>query len=305
MVAMATIRGQCPAARTEDIEEPGGDSMSTIRAVIAICAAAGCVSALAAESSGAPGAQNPMSATTPARGYLSPQEMLSSAALAPPPPAPGSAAFARDEEGNRQALALHGSSRWDLAARDAVLAFPEVAETFSCALNASISEARTPRLMTLLRRTLVDAGRSTSEAKDKYQRTRPFMLNGKPICTPNREEALRANGSYPSGHAAIGYAIGLVLSELAPEHAQSLIARGRQFGESRIVCNVHWPSDVAEGQLMAAAVVARLHAGAEFRADLEAARAELATLRADADRPARDCKLEREVLTGAASREGG
>lgn len=301
MVAMTSIRGQCPMHEHEDAENRG--RMRTIRAVIAICAAAGCVSALAAEPSAA-GAQNPMSVTTPSRGYLSPPERLSSAALAPPPPSPGSAAFARDEEGIRQALALHGSGRWDLAARDAVLTFPQVAETFSCALNASISEARTPRLMTLLRRTLIDAGRSTSEAKEKYQRTRPFVMNGKPTCTPDHEEALRANGSYPSGHAAIGYALGLVLSELAPEHAQSLIARGRQFGESRIVCNMHWPSDVAEGQLMASAVVARLHADPEFRADLEVARAELAALRADVDGLARDCKLEQEVLTGAASREG-
>jgi acid phosphatase (class A) len=231
--------------------------------------------------------------------------MPSSVALVPPPPAAGSGAFARDEEANRQALALHGSARWALATQDAVLTFPDIADTFSCALNASITEARTPRLMTLLRRTLTDAGRSTSEAKQKYQRARPFMVNGKPMCTPQREDALRADGSYPSGHAAIGYAFGLVLSELAPEHAEALIARGRQFGQSRLVCNVHWASDVAEGQMMGAAIVARLHAKPEFRADMEAARAELAGLRTQANPPMRDCKLESDALASAMSHEGG
>jgi acid phosphatase (class A) len=192
---------------------------------------------------------------------------------------------------------LHGSPRWALASQDAVLTFPGVAETFACALDASISDERTPRLMTLLRRTLVDAGRSTSEAKERYQRARPFMVNGKPICTPQREDVLRANGSYPSGHSAIGYAFGLVLSEIAPDHAEALLARGRAFGQSRIVCNVHWPSDVAEGQLMGAAIVARLHADQEFRADLEAARAELEALRTRPAPPPRDCKLEAQTLT--------
>jgi len=250
----------------------------------------------AAENSASGAAQNPMTQQARVGGYLEAAEVPSSVALVPPPPAPGSGAFARDEEGNRSALALHGSPRWELASQDAVLTFPGITDTFACALGTSISDERTPRLMTLLQRTLVDAGRSTSEAKQRYRRARPFMANGKPICTPQREDVLRADGSYPSGHAAIGYAFGLVLSEIAPEQAESLIARGREFGQSRIVCNVHWPSDVAEGQLMGAAIVARLHADQEFRVDLEAARAELAAVRAQRVPPTRDCKLEAQAL---------
>lgn len=229
-------------------------------------------------------------------GYLNASTLPNSALLVPPPPASGSAALARDEELSREGLALHGSPRWDLAAQDAALAFPAIVETFSCALDASISEERTPRLMSLLRKTLVDAGRSTSAAKKRYQRVRPFMTNDKPICTPQSEEVLRSDGSYPSGHSAIGYAFGLVLSEIAPEQADALLARGRAFGQSRIVCNVHWASDVAEGQLMGAAVVARLHAEPEFRADVDAARAELAALRLQPSAPVRDCKLEATTL---------
>jgi acid phosphatase (class A) len=232
-------------------------------------------------------------------GYLQASEMLSSATLLPVPPATDSAAMARDQEGNHRALELHGTPRWTMASQDAVLSFPAIAETFACALNAPISEERTPRLMQLLRRTLVDAGRSTSEAKKRYQRPRPFMVNGKPICTPTREDALRADGSYPSGHAAIGWAFGLVLAEVAPEQAQSLIARGRAFGMSRVVCNVHWPSDVLEGQMMASAVVARLHAEPEFRSDVEAARAEMVALQSQTGSVPRDCKLESQTLASA------
>ena len=38
----------------------------------------------------------------------------------------------------------------------------------------------------------------------RYQRARPFVENGAPTCTPEDEADLRGNGSYPSGHTAIG-----------------------------------------------------------------------------------------------------
>ena len=74
------------------------------------------------------------------------------------------------------------------------------------------------------------------------------------------------SGSYPSGHTAIGWAWALVLCEIAPEQTEAILARGRAFGESRMVCNVHWQSDVIEGRFMGASVVARLHAEPQFRA---------------------------------------
>jgi acid phosphatase (class A) len=236
------------------------------------------------------------SAVRAVSGYLSPETLPSSAAIVPDPPAPGSAALARDEEVNRSALSMFDTPRWQLAAQDALLSFPAVAQGFSCALGAPISDELTPRLMTLLRRTLIDAGRSTSEAKKRHQRARPFMVNGKPMCTPERDAALRADGSYPSGHSAIGWAFGLVLSEVSPDQTNALIARGRAFGQSRVVCNVHWQSDVLEGQLVASAVVARMHAEPAFRSDVEAARAELASLRTRPASLPRDCNAESQAL---------
>jgi acid phosphatase (class A) len=41
-----------------------------------------------------------------------------------------------------------------------------------------------------------------------------------------------------------------------------------------VICGVHFPSDVQAGQVLAAAVVARLDASADFQADLARARAE-------------------------------
>ena len=229
-------------------------------------------------------------------GYLPSGAYPDSLALLPPPPAETSAAFALDREVSRQNLALRGTPRWELATEDAHLAFPQAAGAFSCALGAPITEQDTPHLYMLLRRTLADAGLSTYAAKNHYQRTRPFVINKAPICTPEEEEALRGDGSYPSGHTAIGWAWALILTGIAPEQADAILARGRAFGESRVVCNVHWHSDVVEGRFMGAAAAARLQADPEFRTAVKAAKRELAEARAKGLEPARDCAAEAAAL---------
>ena len=213
------------------------------------------------------------------QGYLASESLPDSLALIPPPPAEGSAAFARDEEAGRKGLAQRGTPRWDQAVKDAELAFPAAADAFTEALSFKVTEAGTPHLYMVLRRTLADAGLSTYRAKNHYARARPFMRNNEPICTPEDEEALRKDGSYPSGHTAIGWAWALILCEVVPEHTDAILARGREFGRSRMVCNVHWQSDVDEGRIMGAAAVARLHADEGFRRELEEARREVAAIR--------------------------
>lgn len=246
---------------------------------------------LAAQPAAAPPARAPLTA-----GYLARGAAPDSLMIVPAPPAPGSAAQARDDEAARAAVARHGTPRWELATQDADLTFPNAAGTFSCVLGAPIDEAQTPRLYALLRRSLNDFGLSTYPTKMKYQRARPFTVNGAPMCTPALDAALRKDGSYPSGHVAIGWGWALVLAEVDPARAAPILARGRAFGESRMVCNVHWASDVEEGRTMAAATATLLHAQPEFRADVEAARAELAAVRARGLPPSRDCAREAAQL---------
>lgn len=229
-------------------------------------------------------------------GYLPKGATPSSLTLLPAPPAAGSAAQARDDEAARLAVTASSAPRFAQATLDADLRFPAVAETFACAMDVRISETDTPRLYTLLRRTLVDNGLSTYPTKNKYQRARPFTVNGAPICTPADEAALRKDGSYPSGHSAAGWGWALILAEADPARADAILARGRAFTQSRVVCNVHWLSDTEEGRTMASAVVSRLHADPDFRADLEAAKAEIVAARAKGLKPTRDCAAEAAAL---------
>jgi len=211
-------------------------------------------------------------------GYLQPEELPNSLDLLPPPPVEGSAGWELDQEMAAYYVNLDDDDRKDQAARDADLHFPEALDAFNGTVSSVISEEATPMTYLILRRTLADAGLSTYAAKDHYQRPRPFMVNDTPICTPEETEMLRGDGSYPSGHTAIGWAWALILTELFPEEADAILQRGREFGISRNVCNVHWHSDVLAGRTMGAATVARLHADPQFLVDMAAAKEEIKLL---------------------------
>lgn len=234
-------------------------------------------------------------------GYLSRSEMPDSLALLPPPPSEGSAALAADVEAFHKLTAVRNGPRGELAAKDANLKFPKASETFACALGVDISETATPHLNMLLRRTLSDAGLATYKAKEKYQRTRPFVALKASTCTPAEEPALMKDGSYPSGHSALGWAWALVLTDLAPERADALLQRGRAFSQSRGVCGVHWKSDIEAGRLVGSAAVARLHDNPVFKAQMAAAKQEIAQARTQGKVPsAAACAAEAEVIRSAA-----
>ena len=114
--------------------------------------------------------------------------------------------------------------------------------------------------------------------KDRYGRRRPYIGNDAPICIA-RGTSLDSTASYPSGHTTIGWTIALLLTELAPDRAAEILARGRSFGESRIVCGVHWLSDVQAGTLNGATLVAAVHSSPEFRSDMQQAGREIAAAR--------------------------
>jgi acid phosphatase (class A) len=210
-------------------------------------------------------------------GYLAPATLPDSTILLPPPPEVGSAREAADREVHAATRSFKDTSRWAQAQQDNELKFPAAIQSFSCVLGVRISEDTTPHLNTVLRRTLADAGRSTYGAKELYQRTRPFALLSEDSCVPAAEEMLAADGSYPSGHSALGWTWGLILASLAPERADAIMQRGYEFGQSRVVCGVHWQSDVDAGRVMGAATLARLQSDPVFRDQMELARIELET----------------------------
>lgn len=213
-----------------------------------------------------------------AKGYLDPKALPDSKALVPPPPEAGTPPKAADIWTTEQALKVD-EARFRQATADADLSWPNAVGSFESVLGARVSTDATPHTAMLIRRVIADAGLSTYGAKTAYQRTRPFVELGLQSCTPKDEAALAKDGSYPSGHSAIGWMLALVLTDLAPDRTDALLQRGFDFGQSRVVCRVHWQSDVNAGRVMAAATYARLQSDPVFTAQRELARKELAAAR--------------------------
>lgn len=212
--------------------------------------------------------------------YLDPALLPDGAITLPPPPAPGSPALSLDQQVflHSRKLKQQDPQRWALAIGDAQLDSDHLLASFACALGVVLDRGTAPGLYRLLDRASHDTRPQTEAAKDHFAHVRPYIGNDQPICVP-RHTSLERSPSYPSGHTTLGMSLALILTELAPDRSTALLARGRTFGESRIVCGVHWVSDVQGGYLNAAALVAVLHSSPAFRADLQQAGREIATAR--------------------------
>lgn len=212
-------------------------------------------------------------------GYLE-NDMPDMLMLLPPPPEKGSYNCDLDLELSKVYLDVDNHRKLQ-AKRDAILQFPDAIHSFNEIVDGKIDRERTPSLYRILERTCVDGGRSTGPTKRTYLRPRPFMVNHLPTLTPWDEELLRTDGSYPSGHTAIGWIWALILSDLFPSKEKEIIERGFQFGISRAICNVHWYSDIVAGRICGARVKTSLYANPEFLYDFTSARRELARLGLD------------------------
>jgi acid phosphatase (class A) len=60
-----------------------------------------------------------------------------------------------------------------------------------------------------------------------------------------------------------------------PEKSSALFARGREFGDSRVVLGVHYPQDVEAGRFAAIAIATGLLQSSTFLKDFAEAKSEL------------------------------
>jgi acid phosphatase (class A) len=227
--------------------------------------------------------------------YLSGPSLPDTVAILPPPPLAGSPEQAVDEAVFRSTRALKGTDRWALATNDAKLSVAALLADFSCALGTTLDPSRMPALVTLVTHALADMSPEIDKTKKFFDRRRPYLVLGGDICT-EKTDSLARSPSFPSGHTTIEYGLAMILAQLAPDHAASLLQRGRVLGESRIICGVHWVSDVQSGYLEASSLVSALNGNARFRADLDAARRELDAAQQKPTPPdAQQCRIEADA----------
>jgi acid phosphatase (class A) len=203
--------------------------------------------------------------------------------LLAPPPAVGSE---RDRADQATVLLLQkavGDERFQSATIDANYVYARFA--FADALGHSIDPSTMPLTVHLLNRALRDVADPILQAKNFFQRPRPFQrFRLSRVCgmtvAPAPEADPIGGSSYPSGHSAYGWATALILAQIAPDHAPELLEKASEYAESRLICGVHFPSDIEAGRVLAVAMVERLKNVPAFEADLASARVEFASVHA-------------------------
>ena len=211
--------------------------------------------------------------------YFSTEEMPNLIKCLPPPPDTISIDFAHDIMrymwGKTQRA---DSARAAIAIRDAVWTFDALFAEFSVPLGLEISKKGTPEIYKFLVNSLSTIDQTRVQPKAFYHRKRPFERFHEHMLTVADEKTLSGEGSYPSGHSQRGYAVALLLSEINPKRADTIMARGYMYGESRVIEGAHWQSDVDASRLTASIGVARLHTSPEFLTQLHKAQNEFQRL---------------------------
>lgn len=134
----------------------------------------------------------------------------------------------------------YSAGRWNDTARQAIS-------------ERGLGEAESARILALMHMASWDAQAACHESKYVYWVPRPTQLDPDirlAIGVPNHP-------SYPSNHACISGATGLVLDAQFPDARGRYFEMAKQAGESRIYAGIHYRIDVDEGNVIARKVAAR------------------------------------------------
>jgi len=203
-------------------------------------------------------------------GLLSPAEVDASRLL-PPPPAAGS-----DVE-KREIQELHAIAKRSSKALKAVAthdAKDESPDIFNDAIGFdATTKPETFKLLTLV---MEEEDGDSKAAKAYFHRLRPYAVDPSVrACEPVKPGKTKAANSYPSGHSSLAFSMGVVLASLIPEKSQAILARASEYAEHRLVCGVHYRSDIVAGQQFGTVLAVKLMQNPTFQAQMNLARTEL------------------------------
>ena len=142
---------------------------------------------------------------------------------------------------------------------------------FKTVLGDQFTPANFPALAILSAHVANDEGPNANVAKVGFNRARPYDVD----TTIHSVCKTAKSNSYPSGHGTIGYLEGLTLSLLVPEKRDLILARAEDYGRSRLICGVHYGSDLEASKRLAYAMFGAMQSNPQFQAELGAAREEL------------------------------
>lgn len=186
----------------------------------------------------------------------------------PQPPEKGSATY---EAEIRDILALQAvltpEQKREIAHQDHIR--PEV--MVEPVLGSAYTQANYPALYTLLKHAASDAWRIRDDTADYWQSPRPWYADQRVALYV---EPIYSYG-YPSGHTTTFGVWAYVLADLFPQHAEAFFEHAWSVADNRIKGGAHFPHDIQGGKQLAAAVYSKMSLTPGFRAEFEAAMAEI------------------------------
>lgn len=167
-------------------------------------------------------------------------------------------------------------SRGRQAIADADMTVTGISNAFASILGIDITASGTPNIYQLLETGINMACdncaylQATNLRRPPYERLRENPLFGTVSST--------AVSSYPSCHATVGWMAALLLMDVCPTYQNTILKRGWEYGQSRVIAGTNWQSDVEAGQLLGGMVFANMMSDPSMRSLLTQAREEFNTV---------------------------
>ena len=205
--------------------------------------------------------------STHAAYYIDPLPLHLALILSPPPARDSAAAAAELAELHRIEAARTPAQITQAQADD----HEEDIFLFKSVLGPGFSAEALPLTASLSAHVRKDESAASSPLKNIYLRPRPYQVDSTlhPVCPLNPEPT-----SYPSGHSLSGYLLAFTLVQLVPEKRQQIFERADEYVHNRLICGVHYASDIEASRRIAYAIFGSLAASPDFQRDLAAAREE-------------------------------
>jgi len=110
-----------------------------------------------------------------------------------------------------------------------------------------------PLLAALSDRMESEGSAASHALKGEFKRPRPYQFDRTlhPVC-----ETVAQPNSYPSGHSIVSSLDAFILIRIVPEKSREILERADDYAHNRMVCGVHYPSDLAAGREVAYVLLA-------------------------------------------------
>ena len=229
--------------------------------------------------------------------YFTKAELPDMANILPAPPEFESARFVADQSqylwGKMMRL---DEARCAQAQRDAVYSMQTIIDEFGGIFGLEITKEGTPEIYSILQDVCASCDSIYSDAKAFFARKRPYAYYNEGTIVPEKEEKHRNEGSYPSGHTVLGWTSALLLADInqSPQAMEGLLARGYEFGQSRVIAGYHWQSDVDAGRMAGSVLYQLIRNHERFIGQLAKARAEFAEKTGNATRIAETPRIQQQ-----------